>query len=140
MSIEPTTAISIEPTPEQFAALAASEDDGPVQMLNLLRFKDLADGIDGDDALSGAEAYARYGAAVAPFLERVGGRVVVALATVESVIGPVPGEWDMVLVVQYPSRRAFISMITDPDYLAIHQHRAAGLADSRLVACTPITA
>ena len=58
-------------------------------MLNLLRFKDRADGIDGDDGISGAEAYARYGAAVAPFLERVGGRVVVALAAEESVIGPV---------------------------------------------------
>ena len=77
-------------------------------MLNLLRFKDRADGIDAGDGISGAEAYARYGAAVAPFLERAGGRLVLALAASESVIGPFAGEWDMVLVVEYPSRRAFL--------------------------------
>ena len=37
-------------------------------MLNLLRFKDRADGIDGVDGITGAEAYERYGAAVVPFL------------------------------------------------------------------------
>jgi hypothetical protein len=42
-----------------------------------------------------------------------------------------------VLAVQYPSRSAFLSMVTDPDYLQVHAHRAAALADSRLIACTP---
>jgi uncharacterized protein (DUF1330 family) len=43
-----------------------------------------------------------------------------------------------VLFVQYPSRRAFLTMISDPAYLEIHQHRTAALADSRLVACQQI--
>jgi uncharacterized protein (DUF1330 family) len=130
--------MNIEPTPEQFTRLADSAEDGPILMLNLLRFKKLADGIDAADGISGAEAYARYGAAVAPFLERAGGRVVLAMAASESVIGPYDGEWDMVLVAEYPSRRAFVSMTTDPEYLAIHQHRAAALADSRLIACKSV--
>jgi uncharacterized protein (DUF1330 family) len=54
------------------------------------------------------------------------------------VIGPGTGEWDLVLFVQYPSRRAFLTMISDPAYLEIHHHRTAALADSRLVACQQI--
>ena len=47
-------------------------------MVNLMRFKERADGIDADDGITGAEAYARYGAAVQPYLEGVGGRVLLA--------------------------------------------------------------
>jgi uncharacterized protein (DUF1330 family) len=133
------SAMSIEPTPEQFERLGESDDERPVLMLNLLRFKERADGVDAQDGISGAEAYARYGAAVAPFLKRAGGRVVLAMAASESVIGPLDGEWDMVLVAEYPSRRAFLRMTSDPEYLAIHAHRAAALADSRLIACTPFS-
>jgi uncharacterized protein (DUF1330 family) len=131
----PGMTAAIEPTPEQLTRLAESGQDGPVVMVNLLRFKELADGIDADDGISGAEAYGRYGAAVASHLERVGGRVLLALAAEESVIGPDPGEWDLVIAVQYPSRAAFMAMVSDPDYLAIHAHREAAVADSRLIAC-----
>lgn len=132
--------MSIEPTEAQFERLAASAEanDGAVIMINLLRFKQRADGIDDADRLSGVEAYARYGAAVQRFLDGVGGRIVLAADATESVIGPHDGEWDMVLAVEYPSRRAFLEMISDPRYLEIHAHRAAALADSRLIACTPI--
>lgn len=106
-------------------------------MLNLLRFRERASGIDA--GASGAEAYGRYGAAVAPFLARAGGEVLLALEPRDSVIGPDPGEWDLVVAVRYPSRAAFLSMIADPEYLAAHEHRAAGVADSRLVACATLS-
>jgi uncharacterized protein (DUF1330 family) len=126
---------SIEPTPAQFERLATSADHGPFVMLNLLRFKPRADGIDEADGITGAEAYARYAAAAAEHLQRVGGRILLALAGRDSVIGPADGEWDVVVAVEYPSRQAFLEMTSNPDYLAIHAHRAAALADSRLVAC-----
>ena len=129
---------SIEPTEAQFTRLAGSADDGPVMMVNLLRFKDRADGVDAADGISGAEAYARYGSAVREHLGRVGGRLVLAGAATESVIGPEEGEWDAVLVAEYPSRKAFLEMTGDPAYLEVHRHRAAALADSRLIACTPL--
>jgi uncharacterized protein (DUF1330 family) len=132
--------MSIEPTAAQLERLAASGDQDPVMMLNLLRFKERAEGIDAADGITGAEAYARYGAAVAPYLERVGGRVTLAAAAHESVIGPDQGEWDMVLFVEYPSRSAFLEMTSDPGYLQIHGHRAAAIADSRLIACKRFTA
>ena len=134
-------AVSIEPTEAQVARLAtaADGDDGPVMMVNLLRFKERADGVDAADGISGAEAYARYGAGVQRFLDAAGGRVVLATVANESVIGPYHGEWDMVLAVEYPSRRAFLEMISDPGYLEIHAHRAAALADSRLIACASVS-
>ena len=130
----------IEPTPEQFQRLANSAAGGPVVMVNLVRFKDRADGIDASDGITGAEAYGRYSVAVLPFLEKVGGRVLLALSASECVIGPAEGEWDIVLAVEYPSREAFVTMTSDPQYLEIHGHRAAALADSRLIACSPLAA
>jgi uncharacterized protein (DUF1330 family) len=125
---------AIEPTAEQLEQLAGSDHGGPVVMINLLRFKDVADGIDSQDGISGAEAYGRYADGVASHLQRVGARVLLAASAQQSVIGPEPGEWDLVLAVQYPSRAAFLQMVSDPDYLAVHAHRAAALADSRLIA------
>ncbi|HME04324.1 MAG TPA: DUF1330 domain-containing protein [Solirubrobacteraceae bacterium] len=127
----------IEPTREQIEQLAVSPSELPVVMLNLLRFKDRADGI--DEGVSGLEAYQRYAEAVAPFLEGVGGHVLLAAQTYETVIGPDAREWDMVLMVEYPSRRKFLEMSAHPEYLKVHEHRAAGLADSRLVACETLS-
>jgi hypothetical protein len=56
----------LTPTQAQLERLAASPAEGPVVMLNPLRFKERAGGI--DEGLSGREAYALYGEAVAPFL------------------------------------------------------------------------
>lgn len=129
---------SILPTESQLERLAASADDSPVVLLNLLRFKDRADGIHASEGITGAEAYGLYAAAVPPFLEKVGGRMLFAIAAQESVIGPDPGEWDLIAAVEYPSRRAFLEMANDPGYLEIHAHREAGLADTRIIACTSL--
>lgn len=130
---------AVEPTPEQITALRSVTDDGPVVMLNLLRFHERAVGADAADEISGAEAYGRYGAAVTGFLARAGGEVLLALRPTESVIGPQASEWDLVLAVRYPSRAAFLAMVADPDYLAIHEHRASGVVDSRLIACSALS-
>jgi uncharacterized protein (DUF1330 family) len=132
--------MNIQPTREQVDRLAGSTDPDPVIMLNLLRFKERADGIDADDDITGAEAYQRYGAGVQSFLAGVGGRILWAVTPQESVIGPDQGEWDLVVAVEYPSRNAFLKMATDPDYLKIHAHREAAVADSRLIACKSFAA
>jgi uncharacterized protein (DUF1330 family) len=131
-----SVAMHIDPTSAQagaFAATATAEE--PVFMLNLLRFKDRADGIDADDAITGAEAYARYAANTAKHLERVGASIVWAGACDTALIGPGEEEWDVAAVVRYPSRAAFLEMVGDEDYLAGARHRTAALADSRLIPC-----
>ncbi len=128
--------MSIHPNSEQLRELAESEDTAPIVMLNLLRFKQRADGI--DDGATGAGAYARYSAAVEPFLRAVGGRLRAALRPEHCVIGPTEGEWDLVLLVEYPSRQKFLEMAANPRYQEIHAHREAALADSRLIACSDL--
>jgi len=128
----------VHPTADQLQALASSDDPAPVVMLNLLRFKPEADGL--DEGVSGAEAYARYSVAAEPFLRAVGGRLLSAIQPTDSVIGPPDPEWDLVLLVEYPSRAKFLEMATNPDYLKIHVHREAALADSRLIACSEVAA
>ena len=124
------------PTAEQFQAMATSTDTGPFVMLNLLKFKDRADGI--DEGVSGAEAYARYSIETEPYLSGVGGRLLYAIRSVQSVVGPEEAEWDLILLVEYPSRAKFIEMAMNPDYQQVHAHREAALADSRIIACAEL--
>jgi uncharacterized protein (DUF1330 family) len=115
----------LEPTPEQFAALAARPTDAPVVMVNLLKFK--SDG--------GRERYLQYGREVAPHLERVGATVVYGGEAPAVVIGD--GEhpwWDSILVVQYPTPQAFIDMVMTQEYATVHENRAAALERGDLIA------
>ena len=121
----------IDPTEAQLRSLVESDDGSPIVMVNLIRFLERATGI--DEGMSGAEAYATYGRNIAPYLEEVGGEVLVATTSVESVIGPDRPEWDMVLLVRYPSRKAFLAMIGNPGYQREHEHRAAGVEEARLI-------
>jgi uncharacterized protein (DUF1330 family) len=121
---------SPEPTPDQFAALAARPADEPIVMINLLQFK--ADG--------GRESYLRYTQEVAPHLQRVGGTVRYAGASPNVVIGD--GEkpwWDAIIVVEYPSPAAFLDMVSSEEYLKVHEHRAAGLDRGDLIATSAWT-
>jgi uncharacterized protein (DUF1330 family) len=127
---EPT----IEPTADQIRTLAHSTDEGPIAMVNLLRFRDEA--LAPDEGMSGAEAYGIYSQGVAPFLEAAGGRVLSAVSCSESVIGPAEPEWHMTIIVEYPSRAAFLAMVGDPDYQEVARHRSAALSDSRLILST----
>ncbi len=125
----------IDPTPAQLEAFVAGAqgNSDPVFMLNLLKFKEQADGLDAGK--SGIEAYMTYAGETAAHLGRVGGELLWAGACTPALIGPEQGEWDVVAIVRYPTRQAFIDMVSDPDYLASARHRSAGLADSRLVPC-----
>lgn len=118
----------ITPTEEQFEQLRGAPAGGPIVMVNLLRFKP-----------DGAEAYGRYATSVAPLLEQVGGRVLSTVACRQGVIGPEDERWDVVALVEYPSVEAFLEMVQNPAYLATHEHREAGLADSRLILSAPVS-
>lgn len=106
---------------EGFGAFSARADDGkPVVMLNLLRFR--SDG--------GRERYIEYGAAVAPSLEKAGGRIVWAGEPAPPLLGE--QGWDMVILVEYPSRQAFLDMIGSAEYQAIGHLRTEALERGEL--------
>ncbi len=131
---------SIEPTAEQLEAFVGVEDDGgPLVMINLLRYREQADYGDGssEEPCTGREAYMRYGAVAGQTVTRFGGEVVAGGPALASVIAPADEVWDDFVLVRYPTRQAFIEMMSDAEYLKCVHHRSAALADSRLIATRP---
>jgi uncharacterized protein (DUF1330 family) len=126
------TQSSIRPNKDQFVELASSPDEGPVVMLNLLKFKARAVG----EAGSGADAYQRYGEAAVKMVEEQGGRILWQGRADQILIGDPNQDWDSVVLVEYPSRKAIIEMVTKPKYEEAHEHREAGLERTVLVAMT----
>jgi len=116
----------INPTRDQFKALMALPDDGPIIMVNMLKYK--PDG--------GRKSYARYESAIRDLLEnRIGARLLSRGEVRMPVIGD--EDWDDIFMVQYPSIAAFIEMQRDPEYQAAAAHRSAALEDSRLFMLRP---
>lgn len=54
-------------------------------------------------------------------------------------IGDPTQSWDAVALVRYPSRQAFVDMVTAPEYQEVHIARERGLERTVLVACTSLT-
>ena len=103
--------------------------EGPIYMLNLLKFKDKAEYADGrETTLSGAEAYGIYGMEVVGHLAKVGGAPMFSAAVERLMLGEVEELWDTAAIAMYPSRAAMLEMIGSPDYQASAVHREAGLA------------
>jgi len=123
---------AVRPSDEQarsFFANAGTDKDGPVVMVNLLKFHERAAYPDGRDAdISGQEAYMRYGVEVAKLLTKVGGRMIFGAVVDGLMLGKCEELWDQVALVEYPSRAAFMEMVMSPEYHAIEVHREAGLA------------
>lgn len=131
----------IDPERAQFDAFKALPRDTVIHMLNLVRFKDKAtypaDHPLADAGLTGAEAYARYGAESSPIFARVGGGVVWSGTMEAMVIGPMDERWDAMFIAQYPHSGAFMEMVTDPAYRLAVVHRQAAVETSRLIRCAP---
>jgi uncharacterized protein (DUF1330 family) len=117
---------AIRPTKEQIHELLHAPDEGPVVMLNLLKFK----------ARDGASEYTKYGGSVVQMVEARGGKVLWMGKVDQTLIGPVDEHWDAIALVQYPSRKAFIEMTSTKEYDAAHEHRESGLERTLLLACT----
>ncbi len=135
---------SVNPSSEQIAAMLASAGaPGVINMINLIRFRTRAnypvDHACAQENLSGEQAYQRYMAATAPFIAKLGARVVWVGTPNLVVIGPSEERWDMAFIVEYPSVAAMLSMLGDSEYQKIGAHRTAAVEDSRLIRCEPRT-
>lgn len=124
---------AIRPNKQQFIELMQAPDEGPVTMLNLLKFKEQAGDGSGN---SGAAEYGKYGDAVVQMVEARGGKVIWMGRADQILIGDPEESWDSVALVQYPSRKDFIEMVTSPEYEGAHEHREGGLERTVLIACT----
>ncbi len=118
--------MAIDPRGHDLKRYLADDDGGPVVMLNLLRFAD-----------GGRARYREYAAAVAPFLARAGGELVYAGDGSTALVAEDGQAWDAVLLVRYPSRAAFTTMVADPEYQRITHLRTQALQEAVLQATTP---
>lgn len=122
------------PEPSQIEALMKGPADTPVVMLNLLSFKDRADG--GNGGKSGQEAYDLYARKMREFVESKGGRFIWAGRVDSMVIGDSDAEFDVVGLVEYPNRKAFVEIASSAHVQEIGKDRADGLAGQWLIATT----
>jgi uncharacterized protein (DUF1330 family) len=107
---------------DQFKMLAGSPNQEPFVMLNLLKFK----------AEDGRDMYFRYVKESAPYVEGVGAKVTYLGKPKELLNGT--ESWDLLMLVQYPSRKAFLEMANNPDYLKAHKWREEGVERAVLYA------
>ncbi|MGH9617490.1 MAG: DUF1330 domain-containing protein [Acidobacteriaceae bacterium] len=134
----------LEPTQEAGRALLQRAIKGPVVMLNLLRFRKLADysarpDLAPSEPVSGAEAYERYIAHTLPFLKKSGGEMLFLGEGGSWLIGPEDEYWDRAMLIRQNSVESFFAFASHSAYLAGLGHRLAALEDSRLLPLYEIT-
>lgn len=127
--------IATQPTPEQFKTLMEGPADTPVVMLNLLKFKPRADG--GNEDLTGRESYQLYADSMRAFVESKGGRFLYMGTADSMVLGESDHDFDVVALVEYPSRQAFVEIATSQHVAEIGRDRSKGLEGQWLIASTP---
>jgi len=99
-------------------------DEGPVVMVNLVRFRKHS--LDGNG--TGWDAYSRYSKGDMPLLKKVGGTVLWAGHVEGVALGELAdGRWDWVVLALYPSRSAFLEMMTSTEYAQINVDRENGV-------------
>jgi len=114
------------------AGLRALDQQQPVVMLNLMRFRDRS--LDGDG--SGWDAYLRYSALTVPMIKARGGTLLwTGEAKMIALGAEADQSWDYIALVSYPSVAAFIDMMTSADYEQLSDpHRRNGCADHVIIA------
>ena len=126
--------IAQSPAPKQFQELMEGPEDTPVVMVNLLSFKESADGE--NTGMSGADSYRLYGEKMRKYVESKGGRFIWMGRVDSMVIGESDADFDVVALVEYPSRKAFVEIATSAHVAEIGQDRLAGLEGQWLIATT----
>lgn len=102
-------------------AFGLADDGKPLYMLNVMRYFAQPKALPGVPEFKGssAEANAKYEEGVMPLLLKVGGTATYAGDMHgRNIFGHAAAvdDWNRVLVIRYPSRRAFLELVADPAY------------------------
>jgi uncharacterized protein (DUF1330 family) len=119
--------MAIDPRGADLKRYLAEDPGGSVVMLNLLRFND-----------GGRASYEAYAKALdETYLPRYGGHVLYVGDGSTPLVAEQGQDWDVVLLVQYPSRKAFSEMVADPEYQQVTHLRTEALLEAVLQATVP---
>lgn len=114
--------MAVDPRGSDLKRYLAEDPGGPVVMLNLLRF-----------AEGGRALYDQYASALSDtFLPRYGAEVLFAGDGSTPLVAGTGQSWDAVLLVRYPSRKAFSEMVADPEYQQVAALRTRALLEAVL--------
>lgn len=117
--------------------MTPAEEDGPIYMLNYMRYKEVAEYTDGDGkAISGKEADDLYNPT--EVLHKFGADPVFFGDVIEQIGAQLPA-WDRIGTVCYPTRKSFIEMESRKDFQEKHVHKAAGMAETFITCGLPMT-
>jgi hypothetical protein len=128
----------LDATQEQGRDFFSRSIAGSVVMLNLLRFRSIADysaapALMPGAPISGEDAYRLYMDHTRPYLSASGGEVLFYGRGGDFLIGPTSERWDAALLVRQSSIASFLTFASNQNYLAGIAHRTAALEDSRLL-------
>ena len=113
-------------------AATAPDRDGPIWMVNFMRYRPVADYADGRQSdMSGQEADDLY--APLDVLAAIGAELVFAA----NVVGEGTEAWHRIGIVRYPTRRSFIEMQARPDFQERHIHKDAGMEFTIVMGALP---
>ncbi len=117
---------TLSPNPQQIQEFVAA--DGPVCMVNLLKYREKAVYADGRETdLSGREAYSLYATEMKKLVEKSGGRFIFGATVIGLLSGEVETNWDQVGIVEYASSKDLLTIAQTEEFQAIEVHRHAGL-------------
>ncbi|MEP5766229.1 MAG: hypothetical protein ABJ308_16645 [Halieaceae bacterium] len=128
----------IDATDESAVQLFSRNITGDIVMLNLLRFREVADyaafpDLAPEQPISGRAAFQKYIDHTLPFLHDSGGGIDFLGKGGKFFVGPQDERWDLVMLIRQDSLNSFIAFATNEAYLAGVGHRTASLEDSRLL-------
>lgn len=128
----------LEPTQDSGREFFTRNISGKIVMLNLLRFRSVADysvtpHLAPAAPISGAAAYRLYIEHTLPYLKESGGELLFLGKGGAFLIGPSDERWDAAMLVRQSSVGAFMEFASNPEYMAGIGHRTAALEDSRLL-------
>jgi len=117
-------------------ASISTEDDGPIWMVNLMKYRETAEYGDSQEVtISGEEADNLY--APIEILSDIGAEIVF-IGDVEMQLLGDATQWDRVAVVKYPTRRSFVEMSLRKDFQEKHVHKEAGMQKTIVMGCVPM--
>ena len=110
------------------------ENDGPIYMVNLMKYFAVAQYTDSsNEVVSGREADDKYNPS--SVLNKIGADMLFVADVVSNDFGV--GNWDRIAVVRYPTRRSFVEMQQRKDFAEKHVHKAAGMERTIITCCRP---
>ena len=130
--------IHLDPSHENVVALIDRNIEGPISMLNLLRFRDVADYANSPalapaGVITGRAAYELYMTHTLPFLEATGGSISFIGEGGSFFVGPSDERWDLALIVRQTSMEDFFAFASNEEYLTGVGHRTAAVEDTRIL-------